>query len=168
MFREWLRTRFGCASVMGMVVVFALGIYFYFHNPVLAAAILVAAALIRLFGPWRRTHMKLMISPGGIGWQHPERGPGMIVWRDVGALIVRQAGSRGDLAVYLVPKAVPEGRWSEAFMMTAADLGVGREEADAKLKAFVEQILPFLPGDAIIDRETRSRFDLWGLSWTPR
>jgi len=165
---DWFQTRFGCASLMGMVVVLALAIYFYFHNPVLAAVILGAAALVRLLGPWRRSGMRLMVSPGGIGWTHPDRGPGMIVWRDIGALIVRQAGSRGELAVYLVPREAPQGRFTNAFMMTSGDLGLEPAEGEARIKAFVEEIMPFLPGDLVLDRETRRRFELWGLVWSPR
>jgi hypothetical protein len=152
---------------MGMVIVVALAVWFYFHNPVLAGAILLATALLRIFGTWRPPTMRLMVSPGGIGWVHPDRGPGMIVWQDIGALIVRQAGSQGELAVYLVPRDAPEDRSTNAFMMTTADLGLGPEEGEARLKAFVEEILPRLSGDLVLDRETRHRFDTWGISWTP-
>ncbi|MEK7477507.1 MAG: hypothetical protein AAB152_17945 [Candidatus Coatesbacteria bacterium] len=166
--RDWFRNRFGCAALMGMVIVFALAVWFYFHNPVLAGAILVAAALLRVFGTWRQPTMRLMVSPGGVGWVHPERGPGMIVWQDIGALIVRQAGSRGELALYLVPREAPEGRTTNAFMMTTGDLGLESREGEARLKAFVEEILPRLPRDLVLDRETRGRFAAWGVSWTPR
>lgn len=161
--RDWFRSRFGCAALMGIAVVFAVVLVFRFHNPALAVLVLVIVGLARVLGSWHRAPLKIMMSSGAIGWSHTERGPGMIVWRDVGALIVREAGSRGEMAVYLVPRDTGAGGRAESFMMTTGDLGVPPAEGEGKLRGFVESILPLLPGDVVIDRETRRRLEGWGL-----
>ena len=112
---QWFQSRFGCAALAGMAFVFAIALFFYFHQPVLAVLVVVAVVFFRFAGP-RRSKMQLMVSPGGIGWVHPERGPGMIVWGDVAALIVRQAGAQHEIAVYLVPRTDARSRYTEPFI----------------------------------------------------
>jgi len=160
---QWFQFRFGCAALSGMAVVLAVSLVFYFHQPVLALVVVIAVVLVRLSGP-RRSKMKLMVSPGGIGWVHPERGPGMIVWRDVAALIVRQAGAQKEIAFYLVPRTDAQSRYTEAFMMTTGDLGLPAAEGEERLKEFAAEILPRLPADLVVDRETRRWLDSWGLN----
>jgi hypothetical protein len=155
--------RAGWPSLAVAVCIAAVVAAVWRRSPILAvtAATLLLVVFASVAG--RRRRMRLMASAMGLAWFHPDRGQGALAWRDVGALIVRDDGGTDGLAVWLVPREAGSvaGRPAAAFSVSAGDLGLRRAEAEDRLRAFVSEVLPRLPHDVVLDRETRRRLADW-------
>lgn len=110
-----------------------------------AAAWAIAAVGRRMGGEYR-------VTPAGIAWRHPLYGPGLLVWKDVGAVTMRQGRRPEDTAVMLVGRSGTSG---PGLVLSGADLGASGDEALARLKDWLEGVLPRLPRDVVLDRATR-------------
>ncbi len=139
------------------------------RRPVAALAAFLLALGLRVASSAGRRRPGFAVSALGIAWTHPERGNGAMAWRQVGALVVREARGGRELALYLVPRP-PEARAdaeTSPFVLSTADLGRGRVEGERRLAEFAATVLPRLSGDVAVDRETRRRLAAWGGSVTP-
>lgn len=148
----------GALIVVALIAVLA-------RRPVGALVCFGLAVLLRVVARPGRVRPSFAVSALGVAWTHPIRGDGALTWRQVGALIVREARGGRELAVYLVP--APSGRPDAdergSFVLSTDDLGRGREEGERRLKEFVTQVLPRLPREVALDRETRTRLTTWGI-----
>jgi hypothetical protein len=163
--------RMGCGNLAGrymLALLVAGAIMALLSRSVRGAAIAaVLLGMLLIYRQATRRRFKLAVSPQNIAWSHPERGSGMMYWRDIGALIIRDFAVGEELALYLVPRAGEDPEESpggfQGFILTTEDLGKRGEEGEAKIRDFVIQVMPFLDQDIILDRGTQRWLDKWGI-----
>lgn len=147
-----------------MLLLIGLGLYLIVSLAPRGIAMGAVCLGLAVFVEWSRRRvqprMRLSVGPRGIAWIHPGRGGGAMQWGEVGALSLRKADGRDAEAVCLIPRGgPPEG----TFILAADDFGVARDQADERLRIFVESILPKLPSDLVIERDMRRKMEEWGV-----
>ncbi len=158
----------GFAGAAGGALIMLAIVAAWFRNWILAAVLLGVVVLLRAGPGLRRRAPRMMVSAYGVTWMHPVRGNGALVWRDVGAIAIREERGGRELAVCLVPRPPERGGPEPApFILSSEDLGGDRGTAEAALREFTVTALPRLPRDAVADRETRRRLAAWGIGWPP-
>lgn len=158
----------GFTGAAGGALIMLAIVAFWFRHWLAGSVVLAIALLLRAGGTLRRRAPRMMVSPYGVTWMHPVRGNGAMMWRDVGALAVREARGGRELGVYLVPRPPDRpGPEPSSFILTTEDLGGSRESGESALREFVVTALPRLSADVVSDRETRRRLEAWGVRWPP-
>ena len=151
-------------NILGGVLFLLAFMAAWLHRPVAAVLAVSLALVVRLVWSSARSRPVFGVSALGIAWTHPVRGNGALSWKQIGALIVREARAGRELAVYLVPSPQSPGTENlSPFVLSTGDLGVGRTEGENRLREFVSSVLPYLPAEVSLDRATRARLSAWDI-----
>jgi len=150
----------GCLVAVLVAVAIACFITLRMVGFLAGAFLLVAAALAHRLIRAGTGRLTVRVSPGGVMWTGAVTGPGLILWQDLGALVVKEAHPGKGPAIYLVRKG---GNETPGLIVTAADLDESGARGEERLRELAALLLSHIPPDAVIDRQSRRQLEAWKL-----
>jgi len=150
----------GCLVAVLVAVAIACALTLRIVGFVIAAFLVVAAGLAHRLIRAGTGRMKVTVAPGGVMWTGAVTGPGLIVWQDLGALVLKETHPGKGPAIYLVRKGGSEG---PGLIVTASDLDESGKKGGERLKELAALLLRHLPPEVVIDRQSRRQLEEWKL-----
>jgi len=125
-----------------------------------AVFLLVAAALAHRLIRTGTGRLRVTVAPGGVMWTGAVTGPGLIVWQDLGALVVKEPHPGRGPAIYLVRKG---GDDAPGLIVTAADLDESAGKGRERIRELAALLIRHIPPEVVIDRQSRRQLEEWKL-----